>query len=152
MEGPLGLRLSVRPGQGGEPGSSSAGWGGQACPPPVRARRMHDSLGHRECEGDHCCGCPLQLASRCPAWSSPALRGMPGRQQQAGTGPRCPPASLRPRPQPPSFPPASSGVAGYPSLACHQCLEFASRAAGHPWGSGWMCAPGHPRGGGRGGD
>lgn len=24
------------------------------------------------------------------------------------------------------------------------------RAAGHPWGSGWMCAPGHPRGGGRG--
>lgn len=86
--------------------------------------------------GDHCCGCPLQLASRCPAWSSPALRGMPGRQQQAGTGPL--PTGFRPRPQPPlPLPPPLESLDT--SLACHQCLEFASRAAGHPWGSGWLC-------------
>ena len=142
---------TVQPGQEDEPDSSSVGWGGHACLPLVRARGMHMSLGHRECEGDHRCGSPFELASRCPAWSSPPLRGMPGRQQQqqARTGQRCPPASL-PKPQPISFPLASSGVAGYPSLACHQCLEFASQAAGHPWGSGCMCDPGHLRGGGRG--
>ena len=35
---------------------------------------MRVSLGRRECEGDHRCGSPLQLASRCPASSSPSLR------------------------------------------------------------------------------
>lgn len=65
---------TVQPGQEDEPGSSSVGWGGHACPPFVRARGMRVSLGHRECEGDHRCGSPFQLASRCPAWSSPSLR------------------------------------------------------------------------------
>ena len=66
--------LTVRPGQEDEPDSSSVGWGGHACPPLVRARGMRVSLGCRECEGDHRCGSPLQLASRCPASSSPSLR------------------------------------------------------------------------------
>lgn len=71
---------------------------------------MHESLGQRECEGDHCCGCLTSAGQQVSSMVQPRFKGDAGQAAAGGDRPALPTGF--PSPQAAAlFPPASSGVA-----------------------------------------